>query len=85
MDNQDNNLVHSAALKAGRRTYFFDLKKTRSDDFFLTITESKKHTDFETGNVRFEKHRIFLYDEDFENFVNTLNEVLQKTKQDIQE
>lgn len=80
MDNHENNAVFSSSFKAGRRTYFFDLKKTRTDDFFLTITESKKHTDFDTGDVKFEKHRIFLYDEDFENFVDTLNSVLEKTK-----
>ncbi len=80
MDNNENNAIYSSSFKAGRRTYFFDLRKTRTEDFYITITESKKFTDFDTGNVRFDKHRIFLYNEDFENFVDTLNDVLQKVK-----
>jgi len=81
MDNFKNDAIFSSSFRAGRRTYFFDMKKTRSDDFFLTITESKKHTDIDSGDVKFEKHRIFLYNEDFEKFVNTLNEILNKTKE----
>ena len=58
--------VLSKAVKAGRRTYFFDVRATRSDDYFLTITESRKMTDAR-GEVTFDRHKIFLYKEDFDN------------------
>ncbi len=59
--------VYSRAVRAGRRTYFFDVKATRNGDYFLTITESRKKQDRE-GNFIFEKHKIYLYKEDFEKF-----------------
>ncbi len=68
--------VFSKVVKAGRRTYFFDIKSTKGKDLYLTITESKKTT--EDGFERFEKHKIFLYKEDFEKFEEALNETLLK-------
>jgi isopropylmalate/homocitrate/citramalate synthase len=78
MDEFDNrNLrgdVFSKAVKAGKRTYFFDIKGTRSNDFYLTITESKKRV--ENDKVFFEKHKMFLYPEDFEKFGNAFHEIV---------
>ena len=67
--------VLSKAVKAGRRTYFFDVRATRSDDYFLTITESRKMTDAR-GEVTFDRHKIFLYKEDFDKFVSELAETI---------
>ncbi len=66
--------IHSKVLRAGRRTYFFDVRATKADDYYLTITESKKHTN-ENGNQFYKKHKIYLYKEDFENFRDILNEI----------
>jgi len=80
MDEFDNrNLrgdIFSKAVKAGKRTYFFDIKGTRSNDFYLTITESKKRVENESGRVSFEKHKMFLYPEDFEKFGNAFHEIV---------
>ena len=81
---EDNNYnekdgVFSKAVKAGRRTYFFDVKSTRDNDFYITITESKKFSDGDSE--RFEKHKIFLYKEDFEKFEDALGEALSKIKE----
>ena len=67
--------ILSKAVKAGRRTYFFDVRATRSDDYFLTITESRKMTDAR-GEVTFDRHKIFLYKEDFDKFVSELAETI---------
>ncbi len=68
--------VFSKAVKAGKRTYFFDVKATRKDEFYLTITESKKMND-SAGNQVFEKHKIFLYREDFDKFIEGLADVIE--------
>ena len=65
----DREDVYSKAVRAGKRTYFFDVKSTRGRDLYLTITESKKHT-HEDGTASYEKHKIFLYKEDFEKFLD---------------
>ena len=72
------NEIYSKSVRAGKRTYFFDVKSTRSGDHYLTITESKKKFDQE-GNYHFEKHKIFLYKEDFDKFKDGLTEVIDKT------
>ncbi|QNR23992.1 PUR family DNA/RNA-binding protein [Croceimicrobium hydrocarbonivorans] len=75
MSDQGQNVqeeIHSKVLRAGRRTYFFDVRATKADDYYLTITESKKHT-AENGNVYYKKHKIYLYKEDFEQFSEMLN------------
>ena len=71
--------IFSKAVRAGKRTYFFDVKSTRGNDLYLTITESKKrfHDD---GNHSFEKHKLFLYKEDFEKFSEGLLEAIDKIK-----
>jgi hypothetical protein len=68
--------IYSKAVRAGKRTYFFDVKATRRNDFYLTITESKKRFNRE-GRYYFEKHKVFLYKEDFEKFVEGLNEMVE--------
>ena len=66
--------LYSNAVRAGKRTYFFDVKATRSNELYLTITESKKRFDQQSGNFFYEKHKLFLYKEDFDKFLNGLNE-----------
>jgi hypothetical protein len=81
-DNTGNSrdVIFSKAIKAGKRTYFFDVKATRSNDYFLIITESKKKFGFGDDKPFYEKHKIFLYKEDFEKFVDGLNEALDNIK-----
>lgn len=66
--------IFSKVLRAGRRTYFFDVRETRAGDYYVTITESKKFTE-EDGSFHFKKHKIYLYKEDFTEFKDILNEV----------
>lgn len=73
----DREDVYSKAVRAGKRTYFFDVKSTRGKDLFLTITESKKHT-HEDGSASYEKHKIFLYKEDFEKFMDGLQDAFSE-------
>lgn len=74
-DSKFREEIYSKAVRAGKRTYFFDVKSTRRDEFYLTITESKKRFE-QDGNFHFEKHKIFLYKEDFEKFIDGLQEVI---------
>ena len=67
--------IFSRAVRAGKRTYFFDVKSTRKDEYYLTITESKKRYE-QDGKFYFEKHKIFLYKEDFEKFIEGLHEIV---------
>ena len=67
--------IFSKAVRAGKRTYFFDVKVTRNNDHYLTITESKKRFN-DDGTFRYEKHKIFLYKEDFEKFSEGFSEVV---------
>ncbi|EAZ94653.1 hypothetical protein FBBAL38_12745 [Flavobacteria bacterium BAL38] len=66
--------IFSKVLRAGRRTYFFDVRATKADDYYITITESKKFTD-EDGSFHFKKHKIYLYKEDFAAFREILDEM----------
>ena len=66
--------IFSKTLRAGRRTYFFDVRSTRADDYYVTITESKKFTE-EDGSFHFKKHKIYLYKEDFAAFAEILGEM----------
>lgn len=68
--------IFSKAVRAGKRTYFFDVKSTRSNDYYLTITESKRRFGEEGEKPYYEKHKIFLYKEDFDKFNEGLNEVV---------
>jgi len=67
--------IHSKAVRAGKRTYFFDVKATRRNDYYLTITESKKRFNRD-GKFFYEKHKLFLYKEDFDKFAESLNEII---------
>lgn len=64
--------IFSKVVRAGKRTYFFDVKATRTDQYYLTITESKRRFNTESGKFFYEKHKVFLYQEDFEKFSNGL-------------
>ena len=77
--NERNDEVFSKRVKAGKRTYFFDVKTTRGKDLYLTITESKRTGEYD-GKPEYEKHKIFLYKEDFEKFEDGLGEALGKIK-----
>ena len=73
-DDQKNNNreeIFSEVVRAGRRTYFFDVKATRKNEYYLTVTESKKRFNRE-GNFFYEKHKVFLYKEDFDKFSDAL-------------
>ena len=76
MENQNDynaEEIFSKALRAGRRTYFFDVRETKAGDYYLTITESKKFTN-EDGTFYYKKHKIYLYKEDFAEFSSSLKE-----------
>lgn len=68
--------IHSKAVRAGKRTYFFDVKATRRNDYYLTITESKKRFNRD-GKFFYEKHKLFLYKEDFDKFSESLVEIIE--------
>ena len=76
MSNEQNE-IYSKVVRAGKRTYFFDIKSTKSNDYYITLTESKK-TFGEDGDSNYQKHKIFLYKEDFEKFREGLEDVLNK-------
>ncbi len=82
-ENKEREEVFSKKVRAGKRTYFFDVKSTRSNDYYITVTESKKR--LEDGV--FVKHKIFLYKEDFEKFAEGLSETVEyiKSHQDVVE
>lgn len=68
--------IFSKVMRAGRRTYFFDVRSTKAGDYYLTITESKKFTN-DDGSFHYKKHKIYLYKEDFSEFKDNLNEMIQ--------
>jgi CRISPR/Cas system CSM-associated protein Csm2 small subunit len=78
LEKKDNEIIYSKAIKAGKRIYYLDVKKSRNEDLFLAITESKKkvvgHED--DVQVTYEKHKIFLYKEDFGKFIEGLQDVV---------
>ena len=76
MENQEKNGILSRSVRAGKRTYFFDVKATKSDEKYLTITESKRKFNADNGNFYYEKHKLFLYKEDFDKFKNALGAIL---------
>lgn len=73
--------IYSNTVRAGKRTYFFDVKTTKSDDYYLTVTESKKRFNKDQGKFYYEKHKVFLYKEDFEKFINGLQNSIDYIKQ----
>ncbi|MBQ8270488.1 MAG: PUR family DNA/RNA-binding protein [Bacteroidaceae bacterium] len=78
MNESEKEIVYSQAVKAGKRIYYIDVKKNRKEEMYLSITESKKIVSGEGDNtsVSFEKHKIFLYREDFEKFFTSLKEAI---------
>lgn len=76
----DKEILYSKAIKAGKRIYYLDVKKNLKDDLFLAITESKKIQSKDSSQVMFEKHKIFLYKEDFEKFIAGMIDVIDYIK-----
>ena len=74
---RDKEEIFSRTVRAGKRTYFFDVKATIAEERYLTITESKRRFNNEQGKFFYEKHKLFLYREDFEKFVNGLNDAIE--------
>jgi hypothetical protein len=81
---QGGDDVFSKSVRAGKRTYFFDVKSTKGNDLYITLTESKRRVDRD-GRFTYEKHKIFLYREDFEKFMEGLDEVISFVRQRIPE
>lgn len=77
----DRDEIFSERVRAGKRTYFFDVKATRSNDYYLTITESKRRP--KDDGFFYEKHKIFLYKEDFNKFVKALNGAVDHVKEEL--
>ena len=75
----EKDIIYSETVKAGKRIYYLDVRKTKKDEFYLSITESKKIVPDGDGNqqVSFEKHKIFLYREDFSNFIDGLSKTIR--------
>ena len=71
----DQEEIYSKVLRAGRRTYFFDVRSTKAGDYYLTITESKKFT-HDDGSFHYKKHKIYLYKEDFDSFRENVGEMM---------
>ncbi len=74
-DLMDQEEIFSKVLRAGRRTYFFDVRSTKAGDYYLTITESKKFT-HDDGSFHYKKHKIYLYKEDFQSFRDNMEEMM---------
>jgi len=81
VDERDRERIYSKRVRAGKRTYFFDVKATRTNDYYLTITESRRQPQGE-GFI-YEKHKIFLYKEDFDKFVEALKETVDHVKTEL--
>ncbi len=80
--NKEQKEIFSERVRAGKRTYFFDVKATRSNDYYLTITESKRRYK-DDGSYTYEKHKLFLYKEDFNKFVAALNQSVDYVKEEL--
>ena len=80
-ENNEKAEIYSQRIRAGKRTYFFDVKSTRSNDYYLTITESKRK--FKDDTYSYEKHKIFLYKEDFAKFVEALQSTIDHVKSEL--
>ncbi|MGI6320054.1 MAG: DUF3276 family protein [Bacteroidales bacterium] len=75
-ENKGRDDIFSKVVRAGKRTYFFDVKSTRNEELYVTITESKRRYDQENDKFFYEKHKLFLYKEDFEKFSNSLTDII---------
>jgi hypothetical protein len=74
---RDRGEIFSRAIRAGKRTYFFDVKATVGEEYYITITESKRRFNNEQGKFFYEKHKLFLYKEDFDKFSDGLSDVIE--------
>lgn len=81
MQREDRDRIYSKRVRAGKRTYFFDVRTTRSNDYYLTITESRRFQ--RDGDFVYEKSKMFVYKEDFEKFVNALQDTVDHIKQEL--
>jgi hypothetical protein len=79
LEKKDKNLVFGQQVKAGKRVYFIDVRATNKGDYYLSITESRKKIAHD-GKMIFEKSKVFLYKEDFEKFLNSLNDAVEYIK-----
>ena len=75
-ERQDREEVYTKVVRAGKRTYFFDVKEMRSGELYITITESKRRFDQDSGKFFYEKHKLFLYKEDYDKFTNALSNIV---------
>ena len=82
-ERKETNVVYSKRVKAGKRTYFFDVKATRANDYYLTITESRKKLKTDGDRHLYEKSKIFLYKEDLNKFVAALSGTAEHMKQEL--
>ena len=78
-EHEDEQEIYTKVVRAGKRTYFFDVKATKGDDYYLTITESRKKLG-PNGEANYEKHKMYLYKEDFVKFAEGLNETINYIK-----
>lgn len=78
---EDREQIYSKRVRAGKRTYFFDVRSTRANDYYLTITESRRHPQGE--GFTYEKHKLFLYKEDFDKFIGALQESVEHVKTEL--
>lgn len=81
MEERDRDKIYSKRVRAGKRTYFFDVKSTRANDYYLTITESRRQP--QGDGFVYEKHKLFLYKEDFNKFVEALQETVNHLKTEL--
>ena len=82
-DRKEPEIVYSRSIKAGKRIYYLDVKKARNEDLYLCITESKKRSGLEDEAPQFEKHKVFLYKEDFAHFTEGLEDVINFVKSQV--
>jgi hypothetical protein len=80
-DNREKDEIFAKVVRAGKRTYFFDVKTTKNNEYYITVTESKKRFT-EDGKFVYEKHKLFLYKEDFDKFLENLNEAVNFIKKE---
>ncbi|MCS6968791.1 MAG: DUF3276 family protein [Cytophagales bacterium] len=78
---KESGEIYSQRIRAGKRTYFFDIRSTRGNDYYITITESKRR--LTPNGFVFDKHKIFLYKEDFFKFTEALNQAIERIKNDL--
>lgn len=81
MDEREREEIYSKRVRAGKRTYFFDVKATRANDYFITITESRRQAQGE--GFTYEKQKLFLYKEDFHKFIEALQKVVDHVKTEL--